>query len=213
VKLISPAKRLTRQQQVAKASTRPGSKSSVSTSTLALAPKDASKGYATLREAKDAVYAFVDKAGFPDPVFVESGHGLHVYWFLEESISAAEWKPRARGLKALCKQHDLKAPRGEHDKKAREKAREAYVKANPKFCMDIREDEPAEPVMLKWDSILLKVDKEEPPMRDVDGWPTEVRDRRPSGLRELTAAGVNDEEEETSRLPAPKLPLLSRHNK
>jgi hypothetical protein len=67
------------------------------------------------------------------------------------------------------------------------------------------------PVMRLLDERLL-TDEPEPPMRTVEGWPVEVRVREPVGMHELMAAGANDEEGDSGRLPAPKIHVLARHN-
>src|SRR5262249_44908906 len=48
-------------------------------------------------------------------------------------------------------------------------------------------------------------------MRTVEGWPVEVRVCEPIGMHELTSAGANDNEDDSSRLPAPKIQVLARH--
>jgi hypothetical protein len=58
----------------------------------------------------------------------------------------------------------------------------------------------------------LTVDEPEPPMRNLSGWPVEVRTREPAGMHALTAAGANDEEEKSDRLPPPALNMLVTHD-
>ena len=50
----------------------------------------------------------------------------------------------------------------------------------------------------------------EPPMCDIEGYLTVVRDRRLPGLHALTASGANAEEPKERRLPPPEQPLLTR---
>jgi hypothetical protein len=52
-------------------------------------------------------------------------------------------------------------------------------------------------------------------MRDLGGHPVEVRVRTPANVHELTAIAANDDEsgDDTSRLPAPPMPLLTRHDR
>ena len=69
----------------------------------------AGKGYATKKEAAKAVSEFCLRMGFPAPSIVDSGHGLHVYWFLDLPMPAARWKLRAEQLKALTHEHGLLA--------------------------------------------------------------------------------------------------------
>jgi hypothetical protein len=74
-------------------------------------------------------------------------------------------------------------------------------------------DAEAGPVMAAWDDVLCRVDVSEPPMRDAEGCPVEIKCRETAGLHELTARGSNGEEDEKSRLPAPKNFLLTKHDK
>lgn len=77
------------------------------------------------------------------------------------------------------------------------------------------------PVMETWDEILANTpaareegqEFAEPPMRDAEGWPIEIRSRDPPGLHTLSSAGANAEEDEKSRLQAPEQFLLSKHDK
>ena len=70
------------------------------------------------------------------------------------------------------------------------------------------------PVIDAIDEVLCGVDEVEPPMRDMDGNPVEVRARPPMLLHELTSIGANQAEtKHTTRLPAPEMPLLSRHDR
>jgi 5S rRNA maturation endonuclease (ribonuclease M5) len=72
---------------------------------------------------------------------------------------------------------------------------------------------PITPVMALLDNRLL-TDEDEPPMRDVNGCPVEVRDRRPisSLLHELVAEPDPDSTADEIPLPAPSLPLLTTHD-
>jgi hypothetical protein len=69
------------------------------------------------------------------------------------------------------------------------------------------------PVLRMLDEVLSNTGDAEPPMRDIDGYPVEVRCTEPFDLHELTADGANGDEMEKTRLPPPALPLLIRHNK
>ena len=70
------------------------------------------------------------------------------------------------------------------------------------------------PIIQAIDEALCGVQEDEPPMRDMDGNPVEVRSRPPMLLHELTSIGANQEEtKQTTRLPAPEMPLLSRHDR
>lgn len=65
------------------------------------------KGYETQQDAIAALKNFIRVTRLPDPVIVNSGRGLHVYWPLEESISRVKWEPIAARLKALCLEKGL----------------------------------------------------------------------------------------------------------
>ena len=70
------------------------------------------------------------------------------------------------------------------------------------------------PIIHAIDEALCAVCEAEPPMRDMDGNPVEVRSRPPMLLHELTSIGANQAEtKQTTRLPAPEMPLLSRHDR
>ena len=80
-----------------------------------------------------------------------------------------------------------------------------------KACLVPRPDAEFTPVMRLLDEALV-VDELEPPMRNLDGVPTEVRIRELSGLHMVTGDGANDEEDETSRLPPPAAPIFAPHD-
>lgn len=68
------------------------------------------KGYATKNQARDALLQFARQTGLPNPdAIVDSGNGMHVYWFSNEPISAAKWKMQAGKLKALTHHYGLLA--------------------------------------------------------------------------------------------------------
>lgn len=70
----------------------------------------AGKGYATKNQARDALVNFTRQTGLPIPdAIVDSGNGLHVYWFSNEPIPALEWKEQAAKLKALTHHYGLLA--------------------------------------------------------------------------------------------------------
>jgi hypothetical protein len=91
------------------------------------------------------------------------------------------------------------------------RAANAVGSPKPRLPAPLHDDE-AKPVMLLWDGILANVKAAEPPARDVDGSPTAVRERAIAGLHELSSNGANDEEDPTTRLPAPKTFLLTKHD-
>ena len=61
------------------------------------------KGYATKKEAAEAIFGFCREYGFPDPMVVDSGGGLHCYWPLTRSIGPKSWCRMADGFKAALK--------------------------------------------------------------------------------------------------------------
>jgi hypothetical protein len=77
----------------------------------------------------------------------------------------------------------------------------------------IRRDAEAGPAMELLDHVLSGIDAAEPPMRDVEGWPVEIQCRETAGLHELSSDSANGEDDEKSRLPAPKNFLLTKHDK
>jgi hypothetical protein len=66
-------------------------------------------GYATQQEALVALKVFTETVGFPKPIIVNSGRGLHVYWPFTNEVTRAEWEPAAKRLRDLCHTHDLYA--------------------------------------------------------------------------------------------------------
>lgn len=69
--------------------------------------------YATVREALIALLGLCKRENLPLPsAIVFSGHGLHVYWFSNRSLTVAEWQPYADGLKTLFRNHKFKADLG-----------------------------------------------------------------------------------------------------
>lgn len=64
----------------------------------------------SIPNALRALSVFVTSTGLPPPsVYVQSGHGVHVYWCLDKDIPVAEWVPIAKALKAKCKELDFAA--------------------------------------------------------------------------------------------------------
>ena len=88
---------------------------------------------------------------------------------------------------------------------------EKTIDGRPRFEVPGAADELL-PVMRLLDEALLAVDEPEPPMRSLSGWPIEVRTRAPAGMHALSAAGANDEEEESDRLSPPELVALAPLN-
>lgn len=61
------------------------------------------EGYLTKRDAAKAVFGFAATIGWPKPMLVDSGNGIHVYWPLTKDIKATAWGSLARGLKATMR--------------------------------------------------------------------------------------------------------------
>lgn len=66
------------------------------------------KGYATKREAAEAIVAFCTETQFPKPMFIDSGNGIHCYWPLSKAIPADTWLRLAFALKAIFAHHGLR---------------------------------------------------------------------------------------------------------
>lgn len=65
------------------------------------------KGYATKKEAATAIVAFCTETGFPRPMFIDSGNGVHCYWPLSRAIPSDTWQRIAYALKSLFASHGL----------------------------------------------------------------------------------------------------------
>jgi hypothetical protein len=57
------------------------------------------KGYASQKDAAIAIDGFCETTGFPKPMLVSSGYGLHCYWPLTKPIPAEAWRAMAGVLK------------------------------------------------------------------------------------------------------------------
>ena len=66
-------------------------------------------GYVDQEAGLAALRTFCKHVGLPKPTIVNSGRGLHVYWTLNQEITAEEWEPVAARLRELCVTHDLYA--------------------------------------------------------------------------------------------------------
>jgi hypothetical protein len=66
------------------------------------------KEYKSKKEALDDLDKFVLDAELPDPVIVDSGGGIHAYWFLDRDVTTTEWKPYAEKFKDFCISRGLK---------------------------------------------------------------------------------------------------------
>lgn len=58
------------------------------------------KGYATKMDAVKAIVGFCQKYGFPAPMVVDSGGGIHCYWPLTKAIGPNSWRTIANEFKA-----------------------------------------------------------------------------------------------------------------
>tara|TARA_R110002153_G_scaffold134370_1_gene283690 strand:- start:218 stop:3019 length:2802 start_codon:yes stop_codon:yes gene_type:complete len=67
------------------------------------------KEYPDQAEALDALNDFCVAQKLPRPMLVNSGRGVHAYWFLTESVTLDEWLPVAERLKKQCVVHGLLA--------------------------------------------------------------------------------------------------------
>ncbi len=120
------------------------------------------------------------------------------------------------GVKARPLAAKLKAAREDHAQARAEATRQQHAAQRRDRRLRLPVPSPdAErlPVLRDLDEVLTGTDVPEPPMRDLDGHPVEVRSRPPMLLHELSAAGANQDEAPKTRLPPPALPLLTRHDR
>lgn len=57
-------------------------------------------GYLTKKDAVVALFKFAQQIGWPKPMIVDSGNGIHAYWPLTKDIAHDKWVKVAKGLKA-----------------------------------------------------------------------------------------------------------------
>lgn len=57
------------------------------------------KPYADKKAGLAALQEFMDETGLPTPLLIDSGNGIHCYWFIDQELSYNLWKPTAMGLK------------------------------------------------------------------------------------------------------------------
>jgi hypothetical protein len=67
------------------------------------------KDYADQSEALNALREFCKVLKLPNPLKINSGRGVHVYWKLTEAVGKENWLPVATRLKTMCVQHKLLA--------------------------------------------------------------------------------------------------------
>jgi Domain of unknown function (DUF927) len=70
---------------------------------------DEGKGYLTKKDAALAVSKFAKDVGWPLPMLVSSGNGLHAYWPLTVAVNHSSWTKCADLLKAAAALYGLKA--------------------------------------------------------------------------------------------------------
>lgn len=58
--------------------------------------------YPTQESAIEATCEFFQEVGLPQPMFVSSGFGVHIYWPLTDAIPYSVWHGTAEKLKRLC---------------------------------------------------------------------------------------------------------------
>lgn len=100
-------------------------------------------GYLTKMLAVQALEEFCETTGFPVPMAVDSGNGLHFYWPLTDSVKPDEWKAMARQLKASLAHFNVLAdptrtadiasvlrPVGSHNKKDRNNSKEVLLRSD-----------------------------------------------------------------------------------
>lgn len=68
----------------------------------------AEKPFRTKGQALAALKPFCETIGFPAPLLVDSGYGLHAYWPFEEKVDKDTWQKAATRLKQLCVHFELK---------------------------------------------------------------------------------------------------------
>ena len=64
-------------------------------------------GYVDQDAGLQALEEFRELIGLPDPILVNSGRGIHVYWPLTEEVTREQWEPVAVRLRELCFTHEL----------------------------------------------------------------------------------------------------------
>jgi hypothetical protein len=111
----------------------------------------------------------------------------------------------------------LKQAKAEATQQGRQAERDAQFaqRQDPRPLLPApRPDAERLPIMHALDEILAQVAAVEPPMRDFENYPVEVRCRRPNMLHELLAETVNAEPAPagSERPPAAEFPLITRHD-
>ena len=63
------------------------------------------KPYEKGEDGLTAIHKFVEDAGLPTPIIVNSGNGVHAYWPFVEEVPTDIWKPYAEKFLELCNEH------------------------------------------------------------------------------------------------------------
>jgi len=134
----------------------------------------------------------------------------------DEEIKLRDLTAELSGAKARPLNAALKAARARQAEQqaAAERERRAATRDQSRLQLPAPlPDAERLPVLRTLDEVLSGVTDPEPPMRDADGRPVEVRSRSPLFLHQLTSQGANDDEPDKTRLPPPELPLLTPHDR
>jgi hypothetical protein len=118
-------------------------------------------------------------------------------------LSGTKPRPLAARIKAARQQQQQQQEQAERERRAAERTDPRQQLPAPTA------DAPWLPQMQALNEVLGTVAAPEPPMRNVEGYATMIRERRVPTLHTLTARSANAVESEETRLPAPEEPLLS----
>jgi hypothetical protein len=66
------------------------------------------KDYDDQGQGLQALQDFCTTVGLPRPTLVDSGHGWHVYWALNQEVSRTQWEPVASRLREVCRTQGLR---------------------------------------------------------------------------------------------------------
>lgn len=128
---------------------------------------------------------------------------------LAVELSGVKARPLGAKIKQARTEHAQQHAKAERDRATATRTRDDCRKRLPVPAPDAERL----PVLAALDEILCGIGDAEPPMRDLEGHPVEVRSRPPMMLHELTSGGSNKTEPEKARLPPPAMPLLTPHDR
>ncbi len=134
----------------------------------------------------------------------------------DEEHALRELVREITGVKARPLDAKIRAARRDHAQQRARSENEARKAERTDKRLQVRVPSPDDerlPVLHLLDEVLGASKQAVPPVRDLDGHPVEVRCRPPMMLHELTSEGSNQSEAPKTRLPAPVLPLLTRHDR